>query len=130
MHPYMQWVLNFVCQKDRIQVCSTNIIHLPCGHFLDLKSMNLTVRSCLFLSLNRDMRLNVLTTKEDSSLKGSVDFLLKGEIAIMDGRTLRLAYLHFPDRFHPQTLSPLAPKQGYRKLVQAHLNQKVCWRQR
>lgn len=127
---HIQWVLYFVYQKDRIQVYSTNTIHLPCSHFLDSKSMSLTVRSCPSLSLNRDMRLNMLTTKEDSNLEDSTDFLLKGEIAIMGGQTLRSAYLHFPDRFHPWTLSyALAPKQGCRKLVQAYLNQKVCWRQ-
>lgn len=32
--------------------------------------------------------------------------------------------------FHLWTLSlTLAPKQGYGKLVQAHLSEQVCWRQ-
>lgn len=69
-------------------------------------------------------------TKENGSLEDSTDFLLKEEIAIMGGQTLRSVYLHFADRFHPCTLSrPFAPKQGYGKLARADLNQQVCWRQ-
>lgn len=121
---------NFVYQKGGIQDYSLRVIHLPCGHFLDLKSMSCTLRSCSFLYLNSDLRLNVKKTEENCSLKDSADCLLKGEMAVVDIQTLRYAYSYSPGRFCPHTLAcPLAQMQGYRKLAQTYLNQQASCRQ-
>lgn len=72
MHTHTQWVLNFVYKKkrDSVQGYSINIIHLPFGYyiFLDLKNVSLTVRSCPFSSLNRDMRLNTCQQERRKAL--------------------------------------------------------------
>lgn len=67
-HTHTLWMLNFVYQKSEIQGYSINIIPLLCGHFLDLKSMSLTVRSCPFLSLNRDLSLNMYRQQKKTAI--------------------------------------------------------------
>lgn len=53
---------------------------------------------------------HVLTTKENSTLEDSTDCLLKGQIEIMDGQTLRSSYLHFADSFTHVHLELLGSK--------------------
>lgn len=95
-----------LCQKSVIQRYSINIIHLPCGHLLNLKTMKLTVKPSPFLSFNRIWgQMHAQTVKCNCSVKGQTNYLLKEEATVLDIQTLRFSYFHSPDIFYSHTLS-------------------------
>lgn len=128
---HIQWVLNFVYQKDRIQVCSINIIHLPCGRFLDLKSMSFTVRSCPFLSFNRDVGVNMCQQQRRTAVwRILLISCSKSKLQLWVVELLDLLIYTFQTSFtHGHYHALWLQNKALRKLLQAYLNLKVCWRQ-